>query len=187
MLVAKTDMLTGVFLTTIQPHNSTANRCHDTGRYIAWLICRVWRSRLFKCDDETEYGISIPIRSAAFLWASLRSGSRHIVFPDHLTGRCVLPYPSIPLQDGAVRYSTRTAVPITPFLGWLSVTSSLLPSSPSLMLQAEMFYTAKTTAYQCVLYRYLPMYHSLRCGRSGASRMLRNPEYGQLYMQTQGR
>lgn len=26
------------------------------------------------------------------------------------------------------------------------------------MLQAAMFYTAKTTAHQCVLYRYLPTY-----------------------------
>ena len=102
--VTKTDMQTGVFLATAQPHNSTASPGDDTGRYFAWLIYRVWWSRLFQCDDETEYRISLTIRSAAFLWASLRSGSRRIMFPDHLTGRYVLPYPSNPLQNGTMRH-----------------------------------------------------------------------------------
>jgi len=68
------------------------------------LIYSVLWSCLLKCNNESDYRISLPIRSAAFLWASLRSGSRHIMFPDHLTGRCVLPYLSIPLQNGTVQH-----------------------------------------------------------------------------------
>jgi hypothetical protein len=122
---------TGVLLTTVQSHNSTVSPRHDrpTGRYAAWLVYSMLWSCLFECNDETEYRISLPIRSAAFLWASLRSGSRHIMFPDHLTGRYVLPYLSIPLQNGTVRYQDRitddTASWVT--VGYVIISSLVYP------------------------------------------------------------
>jgi hypothetical protein len=87
------------------------------------------------------------------------------MFPDHLTGRHILPYASTALQNNTVRHEDRQAKNA---MSWLAV----LPHSPP--PQFTLFGAGSSDVGYRTDIRSLTQ--PLRTGRSGASRVVRKSE-----------